>query len=271
MDHPSTVKNSNALRENLTSSTRHPHHTSINRIDSSRQWSRKSKPHIRKWTDLWTLKREPYFSYVTPRSWKIYHPRQKSYMDGLHKELSCPDATDSSTSQESANDFSRYKTCRKNTSTELTKPRMRKSWKWEKSPILSTEAVQCKTKVVTGTVVEILERGRSYIIEGPNGKKYRRNWAHLKPLCHDGSSFQDPLKAKRQIPTRRDNVDSFQDPGRNPGNELHSRTGRQLSHHWNTQLKLARHQNLHIIHLIMYIHPDHPHHHHQHSSHPENI
>ena len=109
------------------------------------------------------------------------------------------------------------------------------------------------------------------MIEGPNGKKYRRNRAHLKPLCHDRSSFQDPPKAKENIPTRRDNVDSFQDPGRNPANELRSRTGRQLSHSSIFQLKPVKHQNPNHTHLIVYIHPDHPHHHHQHSSHPENI
>ena len=65
-------------------------------------------------------------------------------------------------------------------------------------------------------MIEILERGRSYIIEGPNSKKYRRNRAHLKPLCHDGTSFQDPPKAKRQILTKSDNIDSFQDPRPKP-------------------------------------------------------
>ena len=69
-----------------------------------------------------------------------------------------------------------------------------------------------KLKWLIGTVIEILEWGCSYIIEGLNGKKYRRNRAHLKPLCHDGSSFQDPPKAKRQILTRCDSIDSFQDP-----------------------------------------------------------
>ena len=44
-----------------------------------------------------------------------------------------------------------------------------------------------KLKWLTGTVLEILEQGCSYIIEGPNSKKYRRNRAHLKPLCHDRS------------------------------------------------------------------------------------
>ena len=43
-------------------------------------------------------------------------------------------------------------------------------------------------------------------------KKYRRNQAPLKPLCHNRSSFQDPPKAKKRNPTRHDNLDSFQDP-----------------------------------------------------------
>ena len=69
-----------------------------------------------------------------------------------------------------------------------------------------------KLKWLTGIVSEILERGRSYIIKGPNRKKYRRNRAHLKPLYHDGSSFQDFPKAKKKNSIRSDNVDSFQDP-----------------------------------------------------------
>ena len=55
-----------------------------------------------------------------------------------------------------------------------------------------------KLKWLTGTVREILERGCSYIIEGPNGKQYRRNRAHLKPICHNGSSFQDHSKVKKK-------------------------------------------------------------------------
>ena len=69
-----------------------------------------------------------------------------------------------------------------------------------------------KLKWLTWTVREILERGCSSIIEGPSGKKYRRNQAHLKPICHDGSSFQDPPKAKKKNPMKSDNLDSFQDP-----------------------------------------------------------
>ena len=44
---------------------------------------------------------------------------------------------------------------------------------------------------MTGTVTEILECGQSYTIQGPNGRVYRRNRAHLKPICHDGTSLQD--------------------------------------------------------------------------------
>ena len=73
-----------------------------------------------------------------------------------------------------------------------------------------------KLKWLTGTVIKILEWGCSYIIEGPNGKKYRRNRAHLKPLCHDGSSFQDPTKVKKKNPSKSDNVDPFQDPRLKP-------------------------------------------------------
>ena len=77
-----------------------------------------------------------------------------------------------------------------------------------------------KLKWLTGTVVEILEWGRSYIVEGPNGKKYRRNWAHLKPLCHDGTSFQDPPKARKKKPCKSDNVDAFQDPRPKPRKQV---------------------------------------------------
>ena len=43
------------------------------------------------------------------------------------------------------------------------------------------------------------------MIQAPNGRVYRRNRAHLKPICHDGSSFQVE-KAEKQP-----NDDSFQD------------------------------------------------------------
>ena len=46
------------------------------------------------------------------------------------------------------------------------------------------------------------------MVQAPNGRVYRRNRAHLKPICHDGSSFQDHLvkKEKKQLKNN-----SFQD------------------------------------------------------------
>ena len=44
---------------------------------------------------------------------------------------------------------------------------------------------------LTGTVSEILNCGHSYMITGSNGRVYRRNRAHLKPICYNGSSFQN--------------------------------------------------------------------------------
>ena len=46
------------------------------------------------------------------------------------------------------------------------------------------------------------------MIQAPNSRVYRRNRAHLKPICHNGSSFQDhPVKKGKKQP--KDN--SFQD------------------------------------------------------------
>ena len=61
---------------------------------------------------------------------------------------------------------------------------------------------------VTSTVTEIFECGHSYMVQAPNGRVYRRNRAHLKPICHDGSSFQDHSvkKEKKQVKNN-----SFQD------------------------------------------------------------
>ena len=62
---------------------------------------------------------------------------------------------------------------------------------------------------LTGTVSQILDCGHSYMITGPNSRVYRRNRAHLKPICYDGSSFQNCTTAKKD---KKPKVDSFQDP-----------------------------------------------------------
>ena len=46
------------------------------------------------------------------------------------------------------------------------------------------------------------------MIRGPNGRVYRRNQAHLKPICHDSTSFQDH-QVKKGEKQPKDN--SFQD------------------------------------------------------------
>ena len=46
------------------------------------------------------------------------------------------------------------------------------------------------------------------MVQGPNGRLYRRNRAHLKPICHDGTSFQDH-RVKEGEKQPKDN--SFQD------------------------------------------------------------
>ena len=62
---------------------------------------------------------------------------------------------------------------------------------------------------MTGTVTEILDCGCSYMIQGPNGRVYRRNRAHLKPICYDSTSFQDhSVKREEKQPES----NSFQDP-----------------------------------------------------------
>ena len=52
------------------------------------------------------------------------------------------------------------------------------------------------------------ECGWSYTIQGPNGRFYRRNRAHIKPICHNGTSFQDH-QVKKGEKQPKDN--SFQD------------------------------------------------------------
>ena len=62
---------------------------------------------------------------------------------------------------------------------------------------------------LTGTVSEICDCGHSYTIIGPNGRVYRRNRAHLKLICYDGSTFQASTTANKVTEPK---IDSFQDP-----------------------------------------------------------
>ena len=80
MDLPSMEKNLGNLPVNLTSYTPHHHPISINQMDSSRPWWRKSRMLTRKWMDPPMLRLEHYSSYVTHPSWQTSHPQQRFYM-----------------------------------------------------------------------------------------------------------------------------------------------------------------------------------------------
>ena len=155
------------------------------------------------------LRLEHYFSYMTHPSQQIFHPQQRFYMDVLHREQF----------------FSRPSKCvnicqiqqKLIKLQEKQKENFNKAHRAKDLHVLKVkEQVQFflnkqgtgPVKWTTGTVTEILEYGCSYMVQAPNSRVYRRNRAHLKPICHDGSSFQDhPVKKeKKQL---KDN--SFQD------------------------------------------------------------
>ena len=148
-----------------------------------------------------TLRLEHYSSYVTHPSWQTFHPQQRFYMVILLKEQSL------------SRPSKRVNICQ--IRQRLTEPQEKQKENFDKDHrakdlhILKVkEQVQFfhnkqgtgPIKWTTGTVIEILECGQSYMIQGLNSRVYRRNRAHLKPICHDGSSFQDhPVnKGKKQ-------------------------------------------------------------------------
>ena len=126
-------------------------------------------------------------------------------------------------------------------------------------------------KWMTGTVTEILECGQSYMIQAPNSRVYRRNRAHLKPICHDGSSFQDHLvkKGKKQP---KDN--SFQD---HQPSQAKSMSFEEEISYMDTRSMMFDEPDMHQTpqhHLHHHpqgaTHLDHCHVHHQHHFHPGN-
>ena len=138
----------------------------------------------RKQTDPSMLRLEHYSSYMTHPSWQTSCPQQRSYMVNQLKAQSFQDHPKGSIYIRSGKDWSSSKKNKKNTLTEPIEPEI---------------CIPSKSRM-TGTVTEILKCGQSYMIQAPNGRVYRRNRAHLKPICHDSSSFQDHLvkKGKKQ-------------------------------------------------------------------------
>ena len=120
---------------------------------------------------------------------------------------------------------------------------------------------------LTGTVNQILDCGHSYMITGPNGRVYRRNRAHLKHICYDGSSFQKHTTAKKD---EKPKVDSFQDPKKD-GKKVKIMLFRQTQQMFMARAMIFDQQsNNHPSHThhVSTTHPDHPHIHPPHQSHP---
>ena len=163
----------------------------------------------RRWMAPPVLRPEHCFSYVTHLSWQTYRPQLRSSMDVQHKVQFFQDHPERSIYDRSARDLLSCKRNRKNSSTEPTQAR-------DLHPLKVKEQVQFfqnkqatgPIKWTTGTVTEILECGWSCMIQGPNGRLYRRNQAHLKPICHDSTSFQDHRVQKGENQPKEN---SFQD------------------------------------------------------------
>ena len=170
------VRNSSSLPVILTLCTPHHHPISINPMDSSRLWWRRSRMPTRKLTVLPMLKLEHYFSYVIHPSHQIFLPQQKFYMDVLHKEQFFQDHQNVSIYPDSADSFN----FRKNRKKTLTKPRAKDLCVLkvkEKVQMFQNKQGTGPLKWTTGTVTEILECGCSYMVQGPNSRVYRWNRA----------------------------------------------------------------------------------------------
>ena len=109
------------------------------------------------------------------------------------------------------------------------------------------------------------------MVQAPNGRVYRRNRAHLKPICHDDTSFQDHLvkKEKKQFKNN-----SFQD---HQPSKAKLCLSRRIQAVWTPDpcclmnLNFIKHPQHHPHHHPKgTIHPDHCHAHAQHHFHPEN-
>ena len=139
----------------------------------------------------------------------------------------------------------------------ITEQRICSSWKSIKNVrfFLNNQGTGWLTWL-TGTVSEIHGCGCSYTIVGPNGRVYRRNRAHLKPICYDSSTFQASTTANKVTEPR---IDSFQDP-KLPKKKKTMCRSKQIWQTWQPELSRWIHRmstqltNNHII-------PHHIHHH----------
>ena len=146
------------------------------------------------------LRLEHYSSYMTHPSQQTSHPQERLYMVILLKEQSFQDHQKESIYVRSGRlielqEKQREHFDKAHRAKDLCVPTVK-----EQVWFFHNKQGTGPIKWTTSTVTEILECGQSYMIQGPNGRVYRRNRAHLKPICHDGSSFQDHLvkKGKKQ-------------------------------------------------------------------------
>ena len=192
--------NSKGLLESSTSCSPHHHLISTSPMVSSRPWWRRSRTPMRKLMDLQMLKQEHYFklwdtpiSTDLPSPAKILHgwPAQGAVISRPSKLINIH--------QIHGRDSLKYRTHRRNSLTEHTRAKVLRVLKVnEQVQFFPSKQGMGPLTWWTGTVTEILDCGHSYMIQGPNGRVYRRNRAHLKPICYDGMPFQDhPVKKRK--------------------------------------------------------------------------
>ena len=122
--------NSKGLLESSTSCTPHHHLISTNPMASLRPWWRRSRIPTKKLMDLPMLKQEHYFSYETHLSWQVFLLQLKYFMDDQHKEQSFQDPQKGSTYNRFITDSLKFKTLRRNSSTEHTEQRIYECSRW---------------------------------------------------------------------------------------------------------------------------------------------
>ena len=145
----------------------------------------------RKLMVLPVLKLEHYSSYMINPSHQIFLPQQKFYMDILHKEQFFQDHQNMSIYPRfGRNSFNFRKKQKENFNKAHRAKDLHVLKVKEKVQMFWNKQGTGPLKWTTGTVTEILEYGHSYMVQGPDGRVYRQNRAHLKPICHDAMTIQ---------------------------------------------------------------------------------
>ena len=226
----------------------------------------------RKLMDLPMLRLKHYFSYLIHPSWQIFHPQQKFYMDVLHKEQFFQDHPNVSIYPRFWQKLIQLQVKQKENFDKAYRAKDLCVLKVkEKVQFFLNKQGTSPLQQITGTVTEILECGCLYMVQAPNSRVYRRNRAHLKPICHDGSSFQDHLVKKEKNQPKNN---SFQD---HQPSKVKSVSFQKDTSYMDTRSMLFDEPDLpqHPLHHLHHhphgtIDPDHHHAHPLHHFHPEN-